>query len=174
MAVYTVHQPPLRKGETAPDPDGFLFVRDGFYFWAFLLGPVWMAWRRLWLLALLFVVFALLLEFTFQAIAASMKIRALAAFLVAFLVGLEAGSLQRWTLARRGWKNVGVVVADDIESAERRFFASWTARTPTAAPTARPASDPKYSRPMSPSLAAPLKKDAQDVIGLFPQPDRPR
>ena len=40
MAIYTVHKPPMKR--TEPDPERFKFVRDGFYFWAFLLGPVWM------------------------------------------------------------------------------------------------------------------------------------
>ena len=38
MAVYTVHQPPLKKFEAAADPERFAFVRDGFSFWAFLFG----------------------------------------------------------------------------------------------------------------------------------------
>ena len=29
--------------------DRFAFVRDGFHFWAALLGPLWLAWHRLWL-----------------------------------------------------------------------------------------------------------------------------
>ena len=48
MPVYTVHAP------TANDvgiraTDRFAFVRDGFHVWAALLGPVWLAWHRLWL-----------------------------------------------------------------------------------------------------------------------------
>ena len=39
MTVFTVHQPSPRKNEDAAPPDRFAFVRDGFYFWAFLLGP---------------------------------------------------------------------------------------------------------------------------------------
>ena len=42
MPTYTVHQPPPRKGEAASAPERFVFVRDGFHFWAFLLGPLWM------------------------------------------------------------------------------------------------------------------------------------
>ena len=49
MSVYTVHEPPLRAAEASPDPERFVFVRDGFYFWAFLLTPLWMLWHRLWL-----------------------------------------------------------------------------------------------------------------------------
>src|SRR5438045_2317340 len=54
MAVYTVHEPPLRASEAAPDPDRFVFVRDGFYGWAFLLGPLWMLRHRLWLVPLIY------------------------------------------------------------------------------------------------------------------------
>jgi len=49
MSIYTVHEPPLKAGESTPDPDRFVFVRDGFSFWAFLLAPLWMLRHRLWL-----------------------------------------------------------------------------------------------------------------------------
>ncbi len=42
--------------------------------------------------------------------------------LIAILMGFEAASLQRWTLSRRNWRQLDIVVADDAESAERRFF----------------------------------------------------
>ena len=51
MAVYTVHEPPLR-GAPAPDPERFVFVRDGFSFWALLFGPLWMLRHRMWLVLL--------------------------------------------------------------------------------------------------------------------------
>ena len=51
-AIYTVHEPPLKPDESAPDPDRFVFVRDGFSFWAFLLAPLWMLRHRLWLVLL--------------------------------------------------------------------------------------------------------------------------
>ena len=49
MTTFTVHEPPPRKNEATASPVRFAFVRDGFYFWAFLLGPVWMLYHRLWL-----------------------------------------------------------------------------------------------------------------------------
>jgi len=42
MTTFTIHEPPPRKNEETASPVRFAFVRDGFYFWAFLLGPVWM------------------------------------------------------------------------------------------------------------------------------------
>jgi len=40
MTTFTIHEPPPRKNEETASPVRFAFVRDGFYFWAFLLGPV--------------------------------------------------------------------------------------------------------------------------------------
>jgi hypothetical protein len=48
--------------------------------------------------------------------------------LLALLLGFEAASLQRWTLSRRNWRQLDIVVADDEEAAERRFFDRWTAK----------------------------------------------
>src|ERR1700721_117980 len=48
MPVYTVHAPATGNAGTAAT-DRFVFVRDGFYVWAALLGGVWLAWHRLWL-----------------------------------------------------------------------------------------------------------------------------
>jgi len=63
MPVYTVHEPPLRKGaDEAASADRVMFVRDGFSFWAFLFGPVWMFWRGLWLVLLLYVVATVALQ----------------------------------------------------------------------------------------------------------------
>src|ERR1700754_3878068 len=38
MRIFTVHEPDPRKGEVAADPERIRFIRDGFHFWAFLLG----------------------------------------------------------------------------------------------------------------------------------------
>src|SRR5260370_29249921 len=48
MPVYTVHAP-VRTNADLRATDRFTFVRDGFHFWAALLGVVWLAWHRLWL-----------------------------------------------------------------------------------------------------------------------------
>ena len=102
MAVYTVHEPPLRKDEFAADPDRFVFVRDGFYFWAFLLGPLWMLRRRLWLVLLGYVVFTAALNTGLYLGGASTTVTFLVGALIALLVGFEAASLRRFTLGRRG------------------------------------------------------------------------
>jgi hypothetical protein len=59
---------------------------------------------------------------------------------------------------------VGVVVADDIETAERRFFATWDVAR--AAPRGAP-QPPRRDLRAQPAASG-------DIIGLFPQPGGPR
>jgi len=163
MPVYTVHQPPLRGAEALPDPERFVFVRDGFYFWAFLLAALWMLWHRMWLALLIYVAVAVGLDLAMYYTGVATVGVALVELAIAVLVGIEAGTLRRFTLARRGWKNVGVVSGDDIEDAERRFFDAWVRRAPArGAPPSAPSPAPPPSWPRAPR--------SPDVIGLFPEP----
>jgi hypothetical protein len=95
-----------------------------------------------------------------RAIGASANLRILVGLLFCLLIGFEASTLRRWRLARRGWSCVGVVIGDDIEAAERRFFDSWVAGGATHGPPPLPGAPPRPPRP----------RFAQDVLGLFPQP----
>ena len=98
--------------------------------------------------------------------------------LVAILAGCEGGTLRRFTLARRGFKPVGLVVGDDRDSAERRFFEGWTAggrRQSAILPPASPASPAASSRRAGRAAAAALRRPpGNEVLGLFPQPGAPR
>jgi hypothetical protein len=172
MAIFTVHQPPARKYEDAPDPVRFAFVRDGFHFWAFLFGPLWMLRHRMWLVLVGYVVLAAALMVALQLTGSSNGVRTFAMLMLMLLIGLEAGTLRRFTLGRRGWKNVGLIVGDNREAAERRFFDSWTADGETLAPLASaPAAAGRSYAPAQPSAAV---APASDVIGLFPQPGTQR
>ena len=166
MAVFTVHQPPLRKTESTPEPTRFTFVRDGFYVWGFVLSVLWMLRHRLWLVAVLFVALCVLIVAGLRLAGAPAGFQQFAVIALMFLVGLEGATLRRWTLTRRGWTNVGVVIADNEDDAERRFFVNWQAgRRPNAAP---PPADAESVVRVGRSNASP------DVIGSFPQPEPPR
>jgi hypothetical protein len=158
MSIYTVHVPPAETSDQ--NPERFVFVRDGFSFWAFLPGPLWMLWHRLWLAFVGYVAVAVLLQIALCLIGASGVVTFTAGVLLALLVGFEAATLRRMTLARRRWNNVGIVVADDVEAAERRFFDAWLHDEPR-----RPASPAASVEPMG---AGPAR--ASEIIGLFPQP----
>ncbi len=75
MTTYTVHESPTSSGGAAADAERLVFVRDGFYFWAFLLGPLWILWRRLWLVLLLYLVFEAALHVGLSALGVSHTVR---------------------------------------------------------------------------------------------------
>jgi hypothetical protein len=160
MSVYTVHEPPPRADEAAGDPVRFRFVRDGFHFWAFLLGPLWMLRHRLWLVLLGYIVVVAALHVGLSSLGVSTTVRWSVMALFALLVGIEAATLRRFTLGRRGWQPLGIVVGDDLEAAERRFYDIWVRSEPSGV---LPAPAPVWRPQASPQ-----------VVGLFPQPGASR
>ena len=162
MPTFTVHARPSRNGSAA-DPQRFEFVRDGFHFWAFLLAPVWLLAKRLWLVFIGYVLLIAVIETGFYFLNLPDGSEFAIEFLIGVLVGLEAGTLQRWTYARRKWTTVGIVTGENLENAERRFFAQWVERDADE-PVAPP---PAVKTP--PVTPAPRASD-NDIIGLFPQP----
>jgi hypothetical protein len=175
MSVYTVYEPPLKAHESAPDPERFVFVRDGFSFWAFLLAPFWLLRYRLWLAFVGYVIVAIALQVALRWIGASPTVTVLVAALLSLLVGFEAATLRRFTLSRRGWRNVGLVVGDDIDSAERRFFDAWVSNAWAEKTWAERSSVGAAPRASSPAMGVPMaRRPSSEVIGLFPQPGAPR
>ena len=164
MSVYPVHEPPLRAAEALPDPERIVFVRDGFYFWAFLLPPLWMLRYGMWLVFLIYVVIAVGVENVMHYAGVGSAGLTLAELLISLLVGIEASTLRRFTLAWRGWKNIGIVSGHDIEDAERRFFNTWVG----AALGKRVELPPTFQTP--PVAPVPRVPQTPDVIGLFPEP----
>jgi hypothetical protein len=161
----------LKRYESSPAPERFAFVRDGFSFWAFLLAPLWMLRYRLWLVLFGYVVLVGGLAFGLHALHASGTVSGAVAFLLALLIGFEAGTVRRFTLGRRGWANVGIVLGDDRETAERRFFDAWAKND-----TARSATTKRETRASSPPVAPSPRRApaAPDVVGLFPESGAPR
>lgn len=161
MPVYTVHEPPRR--DTDDDALGhamrFRFVRDGFHFWAFLLAPLWMLLHRLWIELIAYALIVAGTAFVLRRLGIAEDVGFWIALFLAVLIGMEASSLLRWKLARRGFEQVGIVVGDDLAEAERRFFDGWSDEP------ARPAASSAPS-PFGP----PPTSTSGDIVGLFPQP----
>jgi len=162
MAAFAVLEPPRRHRGASEHADRFLFLRDRFSLGAFLFGPLWMIWRRLWLALTIYLVIAGLIGYALQIVGIDWTVVTLVFGLIQLLIGLEGTNLVRWSRVRHGWYDHGVVIADDRELAERRFFDSRRAVRPAdgsvaaSAPTLPPASEVGQSR--------------SDVVGLFPEP----
>ena len=172
MPVYTVHAP-VMSNANGRVTDRFAFVRDGFHFWAALLGPVWLLWHRLWLALIGWIILLLALDIGMASLGAGRTAIFVANVLVALLMGLEAASLRRWTLSRRNWRLLDIVVADDEEQAERRFFDRWTAKQRALAndqsAVDRGAPPPTRDVPGQP-FSKPPPAPYNEIIGLFPEP----
>jgi Protein of unknown function (DUF2628) len=176
MPVYTVHAP-VTGDAGAAATDRFAFVRDGFHVWAALLGVVWLAWHRLWLALIGWIVLMAAIDVAMVRLSVSPAAVFLVDALLALLMGFEAASLRRWTLSRRNWRQLDIVVADDEEQAERRFFDRWTAKqrnlSNDQAAVDRGGPPPTRDIPGQPfSRPPPLPQN--EIIGLFPEPGASR
>jgi hypothetical protein len=158
--IFLVFEPKdgLKNAPTLADAERVVFLREKFSWPALLFGPFWLAWHRLWLALLLWIV----AFFALAVLVASLKLNEtaiLAALVVpSLIIAFEATAIRRRKLLRKPMRDAGVVIAQDIEIAERRFFADWAKRAETAA----------AERPAPTGLVPPL--DPSPVLGLFPQP----
>jgi len=160
MTTYMVFEPPAGRDDPAARAERIVFVADRFSWGAFLVAPLWMLWRRLWLifLAYLMLMAAVTVGLRFAGVGPGARFLVMA--LIALLVGFEAANLRRWALLRDGWRERDPIIGHDLAAAERRFFDAYvaTAAAREAAAAGRPPAAPA-SRPAAP-----------DVVGLFPQP----
>jgi hypothetical protein len=177
MPVYTVHAP-VANGAELSATDKFVFVRDGFHFWAAVASVIWLLWHRLWLALIGYIVVMIALQFGMAALGASRNTILVVDLLVAILMGLEAASLRRWTLSRRKWRQLDIVVAEDEEAAEHRFFERWTGGhrglVNDQRSVDRGAPPPTRNIPGQPFSKPPPPLPQGGIIGLFPEPGAPR
>jgi hypothetical protein len=176
MPVYTVHAPDA-GGADLRSTDRFVFVRDGFHFWALLFGPFWLLVHRLWLALIGWLIAIVALDLALTRLGAGSSAIFFANVIVALLMGFEAASLQRWTLSLHRWRQLDVIVADDEEAAERRFFDRWATKqrgiVNDQQAVDRGAPPPTRDAPGQP-FSRPPPVPGSGIIGLFPEPGGPR
>ncbi|MGU3284821.1 DUF2628 domain-containing protein [Methylobacterium mesophilicum] len=153
MRSYTLHLPiDARPGESV-GLDRAVLVPDGFAWPAFAFGVLWFLFHRLWIAALIVLVGFVALAGIGHMLGLPPGIATLVTLLASWLVGLEASSLRRWTLARRGWPARDAVIAATAEEAEARALNRWL--------------DSSAAAPRAPFPAGPTRR-TEPVIGLFP------
>ena len=172
MPVYTVHAPIDNNADLAVT-DRITFVRDGFHFWAAVFSVIWLAWHRLWLALLGWMLLVAAVDIGLARLGIGRGTILMVDVVLALLLGFEAASLKRWTLSWRKWRQLDIVVADDEEAAERRFFDRWTSRqrglVNDQRSVDRGAPPPTRNIPGQPfSKPPPLPQGG--IIGLFPEP----
>lgn len=155
MASYVVMEPPGR-GEDA------VLIRDGFTWLGLLFPPLWLAWHRLWLEAVLAAVAMALLSVAADRFGLGPAGDALS-MLVSLYVGLEGQGLRVAALRRRGWLEWGVVEASSLADAEMRHALEAGAS---------PESD-VAPRPLTPDANLARAPQTGMALGLTHTPGRP-
>jgi hypothetical protein len=114
MRVWTVHFPPEGRAAT-PEARLPALVPERFAWLAFLFGLPWLLARRLWLEAVIYLAaMALLLAL------APAWMQAPLGLALHLLLGFHAEDLRRAALARRGWRDAGLVAERDADLALAR------------------------------------------------------
>lgn len=163
MASYVVMEPP---GETSGSDEKMkadaIFVRDGFHFFGFLVPFLWFLFQRLWVEALLVLAATIALS-GFGSLAGLGAAAPVLSFMVSLYVGLEGPALRLAALRRRGWRDGGVIEADNARDAEIRYFFE-----------AERQADAGVLQPPTPALtAAPIilpRQPSGPALGLFSYP----
>ena len=165
MASYVVMEPP------AGGSDDAVLVRDGFHVFAFILPVIWLLFNRLWLETLAVLAAGMVIGGVGSWLGAGLA-ASVASFLLAVFIGLEGASLKVAALRRRGWREWGVVEADDAEDAETRYLAEVEEtlakreyEEEPAFPSGRPAL-PVRPRPSGPVLG--MLHGTRDRLALGP------
>jgi hypothetical protein len=162
MKTFLVFEP-ASGGKNSETAEKIVFLREKFSWPALFFTPIWLLWHALWLGFVAWLVAMFVIGVLTQFLGLHPGATALALWLPSVIVAFEASGLRRRKLMRKGYTDAGVVVAGELEDAERRFFEEWVqgAETP-----ARP--QPRATPPSAPMAAAPAQ--GNPVIGLFPEP----
>jgi predicted membrane chloride channel (bestrophin family) len=119
--IYTVHS----RGEpldSLRSLDETRFVKEGFSWPAFVFTAAWLLYKRMWIVLISAVAIQILLGVEADRIGAPWWFAPIAGFALSLLLGFEGNALYRWSLARRGYGEVGLASGADIEDAEARYF----------------------------------------------------
>ena len=119
-AIYTIHENANR-----PDAaDRLELVREGFAFWAFALGAIWLVANRLWVPAIAYILLAALVARAAEMLGVSPASIIVIQVGMQCWLGFHAYDVKRWVLARRGYTMRGVVCAKSLLMAQQRAFAA--------------------------------------------------
>lgn len=118
MRVFTIH---LRRTALSPDRDAVL-VKEGFCWPAFFFGPFWALWHRMWFLCLGIFAVTVLMAVAEAVLHVDPMTYGAISIGVAALIGFSANDWRRSALTARGWEMSGLSVANDADSALRRFL----------------------------------------------------
>jgi len=118
LRIYTVH---VRPDIPAPY-ESPVFVREGFSFWAFLFGPFWTFYKKLWWPTISVMSAWMFINLAGEAIGFNEKSIEFLLFGLQLVIGYAAHDWQREGLRKQGYIIADIVSGDNVMRAEQRFF----------------------------------------------------
>lgn len=168
MKTYLVFEP-ADGGKNSGTAAKIVFLRDKFSWPALFFTPVWLLWHRLWVWFLVWLLAMVVIGIATQLFGLPPAATAIALWLPSLVAAFEASEFRRRKLIRKGFLDSGIVVADEMEDAERRFFEAWVKDADEAVPGS--SSTPSQASPNTPTFAANFTPvQGNPVMGLFPEP----
>jgi hypothetical protein len=159
VASWVILEPPADAAKTHP-----VFVRDDFRWLGLIAPPLWLAWHRLWLEALIALAALILINAAATSGSVSPMISWLSP-LVGLFVGLEGPAMRIARLRRRGYREASALAAADIEEAELRYAESEETDDYGMAEVA-PLMPPTEASPSMPA------RNHAPALGLFSYPSK--
>ncbi|MCC6949343.1 MAG: DUF2628 domain-containing protein [Bradyrhizobiaceae bacterium] len=157
MRTYLVFEPAdgVRDEEAA---ERVRFVREKFSWAALFFAPLWLLWHALWLGFFGWLSATMLISGVAYALDLNPSATAIILWLPSLVIAFEGTELRRRKLLRRGYRDARIAMGRNLEDAERRFFAEWS-----AFPRVRVERRAVDSN-------GPRMPQTQPIIGLFPEP----
>jgi hypothetical protein len=156
VKIYYVLEP-HGGADSAESAEAVRFIRDKFHWTALIFTPLWLIWHGLWLVLCGWLAATVAIAGVTYALGLSLSAIAITLLLPSLVVAFEGAELRRRKLMRAGFRDAGVALGEDLEDAERRFFAGW-----------KPAANAPEPAKTSPHVMQPAAP--RGVIGLFPEP----
>lgn len=144
MSVFTVYQHP------GGAPDRAVFVKDGFTGFAMVFTVLWALWHRMWIVAAVLLALFAAVALAVGFLGLDPGLAAVIELGISLLFGFEAQNLRALSLQRAGYREAGLVGAENLDVAELKYV--MDARTTHASPV------PAVSTTMQPPA---------DTLGLF-------
>src|SRR3954451_7390989 len=121
MPIWTVHGKTADPALVRARAEDVRFVREGFNWPAFLVPLLWLVLKGMWIVLVLSIAF----ELAVMAIGASLKlsgsVQTTLSLTLNLIMGLAGNDLYRWTLSRRGNREIGLAGGGDLDEAELRY-----------------------------------------------------
>lgn len=122
MQTYTIHAPPVDNRNFSEQAADYVFLKEGYAYWAALFGPFWLLARKLWLEALIYFVALGLIQAILQYFGLNEYGATLLYFMVSIIFALFAYDVERWHYARKDYVMISLVNGKSRVDCEAKFF----------------------------------------------------